>query len=122
MKEASRSPAKPPAKPSKWEASFAWHWRLLRGPELAQQTRCVPNRQFRFDFAHLESKVAVELNGGTMSRGRHVRGLAIEDEYEKHNAAQRAGWIVLTFGTKRMQRDMAGIVDEVRAAIEERLS
>ena len=110
-----------PAAPSKWEQSFAWHWRLRQGPELAAQSRLVPNRDFRFDFAHERSRVAVELDGGTFGgKSGHNTGLGIERGYEKANAAQRAGWCVLRFGAKRMQRDMIGIVDEVLAVIRER--
>jgi len=106
---------------SKWEASFAWHWRLRGGPELTTQQRLVPNRQFRFDFAHVQSRVAVELDGGTFGRkSGHNTGKGIEDGYEKANAAQRLGWCVLRYGAKRMGKDMVGIVDEVLAVIRER--
>lgn len=110
-----------PAAPSKWETSFAWHWRILGGPELATQQRLVPNRLFRFDFSHERSRVAIELDGGTFGKkSRHNSGTGIEIAYEKCNAAARAGWCVLRFGAKRMQRDMIGIVDEVLAVIRER--
>lgn len=109
------------AKASKWEASFAWHWRLRGGPELATQQRLVSNRQFRFDFSHEPSRVAIELDGGTFGgKSGHNTGAGIESGYEKANAAQRAGWCVLRYGSKRMKRDMAGIVDEVLAVIRER--
>ena len=110
-----------PAAPSKWEASFAWHWRIMGGPELATQQRLVPNRQFRFDFSHEPSRVAIELDGGTFGKkSRHNSGTGIEGGYEKANAAQRAGWCVLRYGADRMKRDMAGIVDEVLEVIRER--
>jgi very-short-patch-repair endonuclease len=113
--------SKEPAAPSKWEASFAWHWRLRQGPELATQSRLVPNRLFRFDFSHERSRVAIELDGGTFGgKSGHNTGTGIESGYEKCNAASRAGWCVLRFGSKRMQRDMIGIVDEVLAVIRER--
>jgi very-short-patch-repair endonuclease len=106
---------------SKWEQSFAWHWRLRGGPELATQQRLVPNRQFRFDYSHEQSKVAIELDGGTFGKkSGHNSGAGIEGGYEKCNAASRAGWCVLRFGAKRMGKDMLGIVDEVLAVIRER--
>lgn len=113
--------SKEPAAPSKWESSFAWHWRLRGGPGLATQSRLVPNRLFRFDFSHERTKVAVELDGGTFGgKSRHNSGTGIEAAYEKANAAQRLGWCVLRYGSKRMGRDMIGIVDEVLAVIKER--
>ena len=116
-----RKPTRPPKPPSKWEASFAWHWRLLGGPQIDEQAFLVPGEAWRFDFAHEPSRTAVELNGGTMSGGRHNRGPALETEYRKHNAAQSLGWVVLTYGTKRMERDMVGIVEEVMAVVRRRM-
>lgn len=105
----------------KWERLFAFHWADRGGPELAAQQRLVPNRDFRFDFAHAASRTAVELDGGTFGgRSRHNSGAGIEAAYEKANAAQRLGWCVLRYGSKRMGKDMIGIVDEVLAIIRER--
>ncbi len=88
---------------------------------MVTQQRLVPNRRFRFDFSHTQSRVAVELDGGTFGgKSGHNTGQGIEDGYEKANAAQRLGWCVLRYGAKRMQRDMIGIVGEVLAVIRER--
>lgn len=109
------------AKASKWERLFAFHWTAMGGPGLQRQAKLVDGRQFRFDFSHERSRVAVELDGGTFGgKSGHNTGLGIERGYEKANAAQRAGWCVLRYGAKRMQRDMIGIVDEVLAVIRER--
>jgi len=109
------------ASAEKWERLFVFHWAAMAGPELQRQTKLVEGRDFRFDFAHAASRVAVELDGGTFGgKSGHNTGLGIERGYEKANAAQRAGWCVLRYGGKRMQRDMIGIVDEVLAIIRER--
>lgn len=52
-------------------------------------------RKWRFDFAFPASRVAVEVQGGLFSRGRHTRGAALVKEYEKLTAAAVAGWRVL---------------------------
>ena len=54
-------------------------------------------KDWRFDFAWLNEFVAVEVNGGTWVRGRHNRGSSVGSDYEKLNAAQLLGWIVLQF-------------------------
>jgi hypothetical protein len=109
------------AKAKKWQDSFAWYWRHAGGPAIATESRIVSNRQFRFDFSHEQSKVVIDLDGGTFGgKSGHNSGMGIESGYEKCNAASRAGWCVLRFGTKRMEKDMAGIVDEVLAVIRER--
>lgn len=52
-------------------------------------------RKWRFDWAWIGQKVALEVQGGLFSGGRHVRGAALLKEHEKLNAAAIAGWAVL---------------------------
>ena len=54
-----------------------------------------PFRKWRFDFAWPEQKVAVEIEGGIWTRGRHTRGAGYLGDLEKYNEAQLLGWIVL---------------------------
>lgn len=51
-------------------------------------------RKWRFDWL-FEGWLALEVQGGLFSAGRHVRGAALLREYEKLNAAQLAGFVVL---------------------------
>lgn len=101
----------------KFERAFAWHWQQLTEIALESQATIVPGRDFRFDFCHRESLVAVELNGGLYKNGGHNRGRALEESYVKLNEAAKAGWCVLVFGTKRLERKMHLIVAEVLHAI-----
>ena len=64
---------------------------------------------WRFDYAFLEQRVAVEIQGGLFvvkgarrcpvckqtPAGRHTRGPALRDEYEKLREAAADGWLVL---------------------------
>jgi len=52
-------------------------------------------RLWRFDFAWPEVLLAVEVEGGIYSGGRHTRGAGFERDLEKYNAATLAGWRVL---------------------------
>ena len=61
-------------------------------------------RRWRFDFAWPEFWLAVEVEGGTRSQGRHTRHAGFEGDCEKYNAAALAGWRVLRF-TGSMVRD-----------------
>lgn len=61
----------------------------------AMEYRFHPTRKWRFDFAWPESMVAVEINGGVFIQGRHTRGSGAVKDWEKLNAAQLAGWVVL---------------------------
>lgn len=54
-----------------------------------------PSRRWRLDFAWPKFKVALEVQGGIWTRGRHTQGAALLNEWEKLNAAAMAGWRVL---------------------------
>lgn len=58
-------------------------------------------RRFRFDFAHLPSKVAVEIQGGIFNPNtRHINGAALLKEHEKLNLAALHGWRLFYVSTK----------------------
>lgn len=59
-------------------------------------------RDWRFDFAWPEAGMAVEVEGGTWSRGRHVRGKGYADDCVKYNWAQLYGWSVFRFTTEQV--------------------
>ena len=52
-------------------------------------------RRWRFDRAWVNLKIAVELEGGIWSGGRHTRGKGYESDCEKYNTAASMGWIVI---------------------------
>jgi very-short-patch-repair endonuclease len=52
-------------------------------------------RKWRFDYAWPEQKVALEIEGGVWTGGRHVRPKGYLRDIEKYNAAAVAGWRIL---------------------------
>lgn len=54
-----------------------------------------PDRKWRFDFAWLDQKVALEVEGGIWIGGGHNRGKGFAKDIEKYNEAVRLGWRVL---------------------------
>lgn len=54
-------------------------------------------RRWRFDFAFPDIMLAVEIEGGTWTNGRHLRPLGFEKDCEKYNAASCLGWTLLRF-------------------------
>lgn len=54
-----------------------------------------PERRWRFDYAWIEQKVALEVEGGVWSGGRHARGKGFLGDMEKYNSATLLGWRVL---------------------------
>jgi len=61
-----------------------------------------PGRRFRFDYAWLEYKIAVEIEGGVFIRGRHSRGVGMINDMIKYNYAAMTGWIVLRYTPQNM--------------------
>lgn len=59
------------------------------------QHRFHPTRQWRFDFAWPQRKVALEVDGGVHTGGRHTTGTGFTEDCEKVNAAVILGWRVL---------------------------
>lgn len=49
-------------------------------------------RRFRADFAWPDRKLIVEVEGGTFTRGRHVRPLGFEHDCTKYNLAALQGF------------------------------
>ncbi len=98
---------------------FLLHWRAVEGPALEREVRFDASRRWRFDFAHVASKVAVELEGGVFTNGAHVRGKHFEEDCAKYNAATAQGWRVF-----RLTRDMIGRVQctLVKTAIEQKVT
>ena len=64
-------------------------------PIPAPELRFHPTRKWRFDFAFPEQKVALEVQGGVWTNGRHTRGAALLKEHEKLGHAAALGWRVL---------------------------
>jgi hypothetical protein len=59
-------------------------------------------RDFRFDFAWPAQRLAVEVDGGTYSGGRHTRGKGYEEDCEKVCEAVIRGWRVMKVTTKQV--------------------
>ncbi len=72
-------------------------------PEPIPEYRFDPSRQWRIDWAFVCAKnlksgfvrVALEIEGGIWSGGRHVRGKGFLGDMEKYNEAAILGWRVL---------------------------
>lgn len=81
------------------EADF---WRRITKsdiPEPKHEWRFDYRRRWRFDFAWPSVMLAVELEGGVWSRGRHTRGAGYIADTEKYNKAVELGWRVLRYAS-----------------------
>uniref|UniRef100_A0A6M3K241 DUF559 domain-containing protein n=1 Tax=viral metagenome TaxID=1070528 RepID=A0A6M3K241_9ZZZZ len=94
-------------KASGLELQFLAQVRSARIPEPRREFRFHPVRRWRFDFAWPAHMIAVEVEGGVYSRGRHVRGVGFEKDAEKYNESARLGWRVFRFTAGMLDRNEA---------------
>ncbi len=52
-------------------------------------------RKWRFDWLWADADVALEIEGGAWTEGRHVRGKGYLNDITKYNEAQLAGFVLL---------------------------
>lgn len=89
---------------SRLEDLFAVQIRGARLPTPERELVFANDRGWRLDFAWPHSGLAVEVEGGIHTRGRHTRGAGFEADCEKYNEAALSGWRVLRV-TGEMVRD-----------------
>lgn len=76
-----------------------------------------PERRWRFDYAWPDVKVALEVEGGIWTGGRHTSSAGFLKDMEKYNAAARLGWRVLRCTPKTLlSLDTVNAVKEARCA------
>ena len=86
------------------EDTLARQLRAAGLPTPEREVRFQPPRRWRLDFAWPAHSLAVEVDGGTWTGGRHTRGQGFENDCEKLNHALLNGWRVLRV-TGAMVRD-----------------
>lgn len=88
--------------PSKLEMQFSAQLLDAGLRDFVTEYRFDLTRRWRFDFAWPGIKVAVELEGGVYSRGRHSRGAGYVKDCDKYNAATLAGWNVYRYTAQHL--------------------
>ena len=107
--------------PTNWRAAEYRFFRLFEAvshEDLVHEYQFHETRKWRFDFAHPETLIAVEVDGGVWTGGRHTRGQGYVNDCEKLNAAAAMGWRVFRFPAHRLT---LGDAEMVAGAIEQAL-
>ena len=65
------------------------------GVQVEAELKFHPVRKWRFDYAFPEYRVAVEVDGGVWTYGRHNSAKGYINDMEKLNTAASMGWLVL---------------------------
>jgi very-short-patch-repair endonuclease len=96
---------------SKHETHFMQLWAALNGPELTREHKFMPDRKFRFDFAYIPQRVAIECEGFGHSRQNRYTS-----DVEKYNLAALEGWKVYRLTGKMINIDeLQKVIDFIRA-------
>lgn len=109
--------AKKQRQPSSLESAFNALAKLAALPPYETEYRFAPPRRWRFDMAWPEEKVAVELEGGIWTGGRHSRGKGMQEDMEKYNAATSLGWKVLRYSTNDLRDKPLVMMEQVKQAL-----
>lgn len=62
--------------------------------ECVKEYKFHPVRKWRFDYAIPEHKIALEVEGGVWTGGRHTSSVGFIKDMEKYNTATLMGWRV----------------------------
>lgn len=62
--------------------------------ECVKEFKFHPVRKWRFDYAIPEHKIALEVEGGVWTGGRHTSSVGFMKDMEKYNTATLMGWRV----------------------------
>lgn len=99
------------------EEEFAFHLKAAKVKKADREYVFARPRRWRFDFAWPDEMVAVEVEGGIYSRGRHVRPQGFINDCEKMNHASTPdkhgrSWCVLRFCAEHVHRGDALVLVE----------
>jgi len=64
-------------------------------PGAVREYRFHPVRKWRFDYAWVDARLALEVEGGAWTQGRHTRGKGFLGDMTKYNTAVLLGWRIL---------------------------
>lgn len=114
------------AKESEAERAFLTRWLQLSTLDggvvyMYREYKFVPTRNWRFDFAWPEQRVAVEIEGGVYMRvSGHTSATGYQKDCAKYNAAIEAGWVVLRYTPQMVERDPESCIRQIEAVIRSR--
>jgi hypothetical protein len=91
-------------------------WKIAGLPRPQCEARFHPKRKWRIDYFWPEFKLAVEIEGGLFTRGRHVTGTGSVGDLEKYNFLVLHGLRLLRFTPRQAKSGYAAAF--IRAFLE----
>lgn len=87
--------------------------RGITGAEVVREHRFHATRLWRFDYAVPAYKIALEVEGGVWTGGRHTSPKGFLADMEKYNAAALLGWVVVRTTPDKLLTEGVQIVNEL---------
>jgi very-short-patch-repair endonuclease len=87
-------------------------WKANGLPIPTPEFKFMQTRRFRIDYAFEYIKLAIEIEGGVWSGGRHTRGGGFIGDMEKYNLLTENGWRLLRYTPNNVD------YDQIRRVIE----
>mgnify|MGYP003443227606 CR=1 FL=1 len=106
---------KPPKKNKTETAAFEM-WAKKQNLTFEKEVRFAPPRRWKADFLFTQNskQIAVEIEGGVHSSGRHTRGVGFEKDMEKYNTYTYLGIYLLRFTTAQIEKEPAKCADFIK--------
>ena len=92
----------------------------FKGIEIVKELKFHPTRKWRFDYAFPFLMIAVEVDGGVWTGGRHINPAGYINDMEKLNTAASMGWLVLRITTD--DRFASKTFELIKKAVEYRIN
>jgi very-short-patch-repair endonuclease len=77
-------------------------WSSFGLPLPKPEYRFLPDRRYRIDYAYPDRLLAIEIEGGVWTHGRHTRGSGFVGDIEKYNLLTEYGWHLLRYQPNRV--------------------
>lgn len=98
--------------------NFVKYLEKTTGQAVHSEHRFDPSRRWRFDFAIPAHKVAIEVEGGVFTNGRHTRGKGFIGDMEKYNRAVELGWFLIRITPKQKYDEKT--IEQIRSVLRNR--
>ena len=108
---------------SKLELQLEWQLKVAGIlDDFTREHRFHVERRWRFDFADLRRRIAVEVEGQSRGKSRHMTFEGYRRDCEKYNQAAIAGWCVLRFTKDEIATGAAlRTIEQAREVLDDRL-
>ena len=88
------------------------------GATVTPEHRFHPARKWRIDYAIIDHKIAIEVEGGAYTNGRHTRPMGFIGDMEKYNELTRAGWrLIRVTPQKLMSMNTINLIKDLINAV-----